>query len=192
VLTKYLELGVDDLVSKEACGLDVVECIESRTSIRSFKPDPIDDSTLNEALRVANLAPSAGNLQARDFIVVKNVHTKKLLTAAAYNQDFVKSAPAVIVVCANLDRIAHYGDRGRTLYCLQDAAAAIQNMMLFLHSKGIGSVWVGAFDERRAAEAVEVPEHIRPVAIVPVGYPTTGGIRRPRLLGEQIVHWEKW
>jgi nitroreductase len=191
-LTKYLELGVDDPVSEEVSGLDVVECIESRTSIRSFKPDPVDDITLDEALRVANLAPSAGNLQARDFVVVKNIHTKKALSKAAYDQDFVKSAPAVIVVCANLDRIGHYGERGRTLYCIQDAAAAIQNMMLFLHSKGIGSVWVGAFDERRAAEAVGVPEHIRPVAIVPVGYPATMGIRRPRLPREQIVHREKW
>lgn len=172
--------------------MDVVECIESRTSIRSFKPDPIDDSTLNEALRVANLAPSAGNLQARDFIIVKNIHAKKALSAAAYNQDFVKSAPAVIVVCANLDRIGHYGDRGRTLYCLQDAAAAIQNMMLYLHSKGIGSVWVGAFDERKAADSLGLPEHARPVAIVPIGYPAETGVRRKRLQQSQIVHKEKW
>ncbi|MBU0685228.1 MAG: nitroreductase family protein [Thermoplasmatota archaeon] len=172
--------------------MDVVECIESRTSIRSFKPDPIDDLTLNEALRVANLAPSAGNLQARDFVVVKSIHTRKALSEAAYNQDFVKSAPAVIVVCANLDRIGHYGDRGRTLYCIQDAAAAVQNMMLFLHSKGIGSVWVGAFDEEKAAEALGLPEHARPVAIVPIGYPAETGVRRRRLLQSQIVHMEKW
>jgi nitroreductase len=179
-------------VPKEAVGLDVVECIESRTSIRSFKPDPVDDLVLDEALRVANLAPSAGNLQARDFVVVKNVHSKKALSKAAYDQDFIKAAPAVIVVCANLDRIGHYGDRGRTLYCLQDAAAAIQNMMLYLHSRGIGSVWVGAFDERGVAEAVDLPKHILPVAIVPVGFPATRGIRRPRLPPEHIVHREKW
>ena len=172
--------------------MDVVECIESRTSIRSFKPDPVDDLTLDEALRVANLAPSAGNLQARDFVVVKNIHTKKALSEAAYNQDFIKSAPTVIVVCANLDRIGHYEDRGRTLYCIQDAAAAIQNMMLFLHSKGIGSVWVGAFDERKAAEALGLPEHARPVAIVPIGYPAERGVRRRRLSQSQIVHMERW
>jgi nitroreductase len=172
--------------------LDVVECIESRTSIRSFKPDPVDDLTLDEALRVANLAPSAGNLQARDFVVVKNIRTRKALSIAAYNQDFVKSAPAVVVVCANLDRIKHYGDRGRTLYCIQDAAAAIQNMLLFLHSKGIGSVWVGAFDERKAAEALVLPEHARPVAIIPIGYPAEIGVKRKRLLQSQIVHMEKW
>jgi nitroreductase len=172
--------------------LDVVECIESRTSIRSFKPDPVDDLMLDEALRAANLAPSAGNLQARDFVVVKNIHTKKALAKAAYDQDFVRSAPAVIVVCANLDRIDHYGDRGRTLYCLQDTAAAIQNMLLFLHSKGIGSVWVGAFDEGKAVEALGLPEHARPVAIVPIGYPAERGVRRRRLSQSRIVHMEKW
>lgn len=172
--------------------MDVVECIEGRTSIRSFKPDPVDDLTLDEALRVANLAPSAGNLQARDFVIVKNIHTKKALSKAAYDQDFVKSAPAVIVVCANLERIGHYGDRGETLYCIQDAAAAIQNMMLFLHSKGIGSVWVGAFDEKKASEALGLPKLARPVAIVPIGYQAERGVRRRRLPQSQIVHMEKW
>lgn len=179
-------------MQKETRKMDIVECIEGRTSIRSFKPDPVDELVLDEALRVANLAPSAGNLQSRDFVVVKNVHTKKALSAAAYNQDFVRSAPAVIVVCANLERVSHYGDRGRTLYCLQDSAAAIQNMMLFLHSKGLGTVWVGAFDERRAAEALGLPEFARPVAIVPIGYPLESGVRRKRLSQSQIVHMEKW
>jgi nitroreductase len=191
-LTKYLELGVDDPLPKGEYDLDVGDCIESRVSIRSFKPDPVDDLLLDAALRVANLAPSAGNLQARDFVVVKNIQTKKALAKAAYNQDFVKSAPAVVVVCANLDRIGHYGDRGRTLYCLQDAAAAIQNMMLFLHSKGIGSVWVGAFDEGKAAEALGLPKHARPVAMIPIGYPAEKGVKRKRLLQSQIVHMEKW
>jgi nitroreductase len=75
---------------------------------------------------------------------------------------------------------------------LQDAAAAIQNMMLFLHSKGIGSVWVGAFDEEKAAEALGLPKHARPVAMIPIGYPAEKGVKRKRLLQSQIVHMEKW
>lgn len=172
--------------------MDIVECIEGRTSIRDFGPDPVDDETVKEALRMANLAPSAGNLQARDFVVVRNAHTRKALAEAAYGQDFIRTAPVVVVCCANLERIGHYGARGRSLYCLQDVAAAIQNMSLYLHDKGLGSVWVGAFDEERARAAVGVPPHVRPVALVPFGYPAEKGVHRRRLSLDSLVHWEKW
>ena len=172
--------------------MEVKDCIEGRTSIRVFKPDPVPEEIVDEGLRLANLAPSAGNLQARDFIVVRNHATKKRLMEAAFGQDFIETAPVVVVFCANLDRIAHYGDRGRTLYCLQDVAAAIQNMALYLHSRGLGSVWVGAFDEGRAAAALGVPAHVRPVAMLPVGYPAEKGVHRRRLPLPELVHRESW
>ena len=172
--------------------MDIADCIEKRTSIRVFTQDPIDDSLLSEALRLANLAPSAGNLQARDFVIVRDLATKKKLTEAAFRQDFIHKAPAVIVFCANLDRIAHYGPRGRDLYCLQDVAAAIENFMLYLTSKGLGSVWVGAFDEHKASEALSLPPSVRPVAIVPVGRPAETGIRRRRLPLDALVHRDRW
>jgi nitroreductase len=172
--------------------MEATICLEGRTSVRDFKPDPVDDDIVDEALRIANLAPSAGNLQARDFVVVKNAATKKALSLAAYGQDFIRTAPVVIVCCANLERIGHYGERGRTLYCLQDVAAAVENMALYLHSQGLGSVWVGAFDEGRASEILSLPGHARPVAIVPIGYPAGGRARRSRLDQSEIVHREKW
>ena len=172
--------------------MDVADAIEGRTSIRVFKDEPIDDETVQEALRLANLAPSAGNLQARDFIVVRNHRTKKLLMKAALGQDFVEAAPVVVVFCANLERIAHYGERGRRLYCLQDVAAAVQNAMLYLHSKGLGSVWVGAFDEDQAAAALNLPSHVRPVAMLPIGYPAERGVHRNRLPLSELVHRESW
>ncbi len=172
--------------------MNLQECIEGRTSIRVFKPDPVDDEIIEEGLRLANLAPSAGNLQARDFIVVRNRAVKTRLMEAAYGQDFVESAPVVVVFCANLDRISHYGERGRELYCLQDVAAAVQNMTLYLHSKGLGSVWVGAFDEGKAAEILGVPSSIRPVAMLPIGYPAEKGVRRRRLPLSEQLHRERW
>jgi len=172
--------------------MDVEACIEGRRSIREFKPDPIDDSMISEALRMANLAPSAGNLQARDFIVVKDPKIKAELASAALDQDFVRTAPVVIAVCVNLQRIGHYGERGRTLYSIQDSAAAIENMILFLHSKGIGSVWVGAFDESKVRKILQIPSEARPVALVPIGLPAESGSRTRRLPLERIVHTEKW
>ncbi|MGB2581626.1 MAG: nitroreductase family protein [Thermoplasmata archaeon] len=172
--------------------MDIKECIEGRTSVRVFKPDPVTDEVVDEGLRMANLAPSAGNLQARDFIIVRNHGVKKRLMDAAYGQDFVETVPVVVVFCANLERVSHYGDRGRTLYCLQDVAAAIQNMTLYLHGKGLGSVWVGAFDEKKAAEILGVPAHIRPVAMLPIGYPAEKGVHRQRLPLSEQVHRERW
>jgi len=172
--------------------MDIVDCIEQRTSIRVFNTEPIEDSVLAEALRLANLAPSAGNLQARDFVIVRDVGVKRELMEAAYHQDFIRSAPVVLVFCANLERIAHYGARGRELYCIQDVAASIENVMLYLTSKGFGSVWVGAFDERRAAKALSLPPNVRPVAIVPIGRAAEPGVRRKRLPQETLVHRDRW
>jgi len=172
--------------------VDVEECIATRRSIRSFKADPVDDEIIEVALRLANQAPSAGNLQARDFVIVRSAHTRKLLSEAAQNQDFVRTAPVVVVCCANLQRIASYGKRGTTLYCLQDVAAAIENMMLYLNSRGLGTVWVGAFDEGKVREIMALPEHARPVALVPIGYPAGKGMSRTRLPRGSFVHDEKW
>ena len=172
--------------------MDITTCLEGRTSVRDFKADPVNDEVVTEALRMANLAPSAGNLQARDFIVVKNSATKKALAAAAFRQDFIRTAPVVIVCCANLKRIEHYGDRGLALYCLQDVASAIENMMLYLFGEGLGAVWVGAFDEAKVVDVLSLPKHARPVAIVPIGYPAGERVRRRRLRPDEIVHWERW
>lgn len=172
--------------------MEVADCIEGRTSVRVYKPDPVSEEIVNEGLRLANLAPSAGNLQARDFIVVRDAAVKKDLMRAAYAQEFIRTAPVVVVFCANLERIAHYGERGRELYCLQDAAAAVQNFSLYLHSKGLGSVWVGAFDEAKAAAVLGTPDHVRPVAIVPVGYPAEKGLKRKRLPTQELVHRDRW
>ncbi len=172
--------------------MDVEECIATRRSIRSFKTDPVEDDIVEVALRLANQAPSAGNLQSRDFVIVKSAHTRKLLSEAAMNQDFVRTAPVVVVCCANLERIASYGKRGSTLYCLQDVAAAIENIMLYVHSKGLGTVWVGAFDEGKVREIMGLPEHARPVALLPIGYPSGKGMVRTRLPREKFVHDEKW
>ncbi len=172
--------------------MDVVECIEGRTSIRVFRPEPVDDKVVDEALRLANLAPSAGNLQSRDFVVVRDVGVKKALMHAAYFQEFVRTAPVVVVFCANMERVAHYGERGRDLYALQDVAAAVQNFCLYLHSEGVGSVWVGAFDEAKAAAALGTPSHVRPVAIVPIGFPAEKGVRRKRMPSADLVHRDRW
>ena len=105
----------------------------------------------------------------------------KARLAAAAHQEFVAEAPVVIVVCAVPGESARrYGERGRSLYSLQDTAAATQNILLAAAELGLGSCWVGAFEERAAATALGLPPAWRPVALVPVGHPLETAAARER------------
>jgi nitroreductase len=151
--------------------MDLLDAVKGRRSIRRFKDTPLPSpflSTLEESLLEA---PSAGNLQSRRFYFVFRDETRRRIAKAAYNQDFIQEAPLAVVCCANLKIVDHYGERGRSLYCLQDVAASVQNLMLVAYSLGLGTVWVGSFDEKEVGKILNLPDTIRPVAIVPVGYP---------------------
>ena len=172
--------------------MDVVTAIEERHSVRAFTGEDVPMDVIMETLRVGNLAPSAGNLQARDFIIVRDKEMKKKLTKAAFGQRFIDESSVVIVICSNLNRIRNYGERGASLYTIQDTAAAIENMMLYLVSKGFGSCWVGAFDEKEVGRLMELPDCARAVAMIPIGKPKESGRTPPRLELDTIVHTEKW
>jgi nitroreductase len=132
----------------------------------------VPPETIERLLGAAIAAPSAGNCQPWHFIVVRDPETKRGLAEAAYGQRFVAQAPVVILVCADPGRSAsRYGRRGSELYCLQDTAAATENILLGVTALGLGACWVGAFDERAAATVLELPSHLRPVAMIPIGHP---------------------
>ncbi len=134
---------------------------EKRRSVRSFKDKDIPKKDIKEIIEIGHMAPSAGNRQARDFIVIKDEKKKKGLAKSAYGQSFIAEVPWVIVVCANEERSAErYGDRGRKLYSIQDATAAVQNMLLAVVDKGYGTVWVGAFEEEKVTEQLDIPEGV--------------------------------
>ncbi len=171
----------------------IPDIIRDRKSIRAFTAQEISDAEAETLVESACLAPSAGNLQPWEFVVVREPGVKRRLVSAAHGQSFISKAPVVFVVCAVPGRSASgYGSRGRGLYCLQDTAAAIQNLLLTAIANGLGSCWIGAFDEGRTAEALGLPEGVRPVAIVPVGYPAESPRHRPRRPVKQVTHWDKW
>jgi len=124
--------------------------------------------------------------------VVRNPETKRLIAEAALEQMFIATAPVVIVVCANYPRSMRiYGERGK-LYAEQDATAAVENILLAAHALGLGAVWVGAFHERAISKILEIPEYVRPIAIIPVGWPAEKPGRRSRYPVQELTHWEKW
>ncbi|UCF07860.1 MAG: nitroreductase family protein [Thermoplasmata archaeon] len=172
--------------------MELAKAIKSRRSIRSFTPDVVDDSVIRKIIEFGNLAPSAGNLQPRDFIVVKDKNIKFKLAQAALDQHFVYEAPVVIVVCANLQRAAPYGSRGKELYCIQDSAAAAENMLLAIVDFGLASCWVGAFNEKAVSEVLGLPSHVRPVALLPVGHPKEQVKSSYRINLTELIHWDSW
>ena len=171
--------------------MDAIGVINSRTSVREYKPDPIEDGVLREIMAAAIQAPSSGNVQDWEFVVVKTPEGRNALAEAAFNQGFVSTAPCVIVVCSDLDRIEKaYGSRGRSLYSIQNTSAAIQNMMLAACEKGLGTCWIGAFDEEAVKEAVILPANVRPVALITLGYPVEKPSKSKRRPLDNVLHWE--
>jgi len=173
--------------------MDVLEAIKGRRSIRAFKSQAVSTEIVERLIDAARWAPSAGNIQPWEFIIVRNPEIKRNLAKAALNQSFIEEAPVVIVVCADEIRSSQgYGVRGKTLYCIQDTAAATQNIHLAAYSLGLGTCWVGAFNEEEARKILEIPEGVRPVAIIPVGYPAEKPSARNRRPLNQIIHYEKF
>lgn len=168
-----------------------MDAIRGRTSVREYKPDPVPDDVLKEIIEAAMLAPSSGNVQDWEFVVVKTPEGRNALAAAAFNQSFVTHAPCVIVVCTDLDRITKaYGERGRSLYSIQNTSAAVQNLMLAAWDKGLGTCWIGAFDEEAVREAVILPADARPLALITLGYPAGKPIKSRRRPLDDVLHWE--
>jgi len=171
--------------------MNVLEAIKGRRSIRAFKNQGVPAEIVEELIDAARWAPSAGNIQPWEFIIVRKPRIKRRLVETALGQMFIEEASVVIVVCADEERSSQgYGVRGKTLYCIQDTAAAMQNIHLTAYSLGLGTCWVGAFREEETRKILKIPRGMRPVAIIPVGYPAEAPTARMRKSTSQIVHYE--
>jgi nitroreductase len=173
-------------------GLDFFEVIDRRFSVRSFQSTAVEDATLQTILEAVNNAPSAGNLQAFEVVVIRDAERKRQLAKAALDQSFIAQASLALVFLANPDRNrAKYGLRGAELYSMQDATIACAYAQLAATASGLGACWVGAFHEDEVREIVGAPAAWRPVAILPIGVPTeAAGVRERRDLGD-LVHEEQ-
>lgn len=173
--------------------MDLFEAIKSRRSVRAFTREDISKEDIEKLIDAGRCAPSAGNIQPWEFIVVRKSETKRGLAIAALDQTFIEQAPVVVVVCANQPRSARgYGARGVHLYCLQDTAAATQNILLAACALRLATCWVGAFREEEARRTLSLPEEVRPVAIIPVGHPAEKPMARSRRTLNEIIHYETY
>ena len=169
--------------------MDILKAIKERRSIRNFQKKDIPQKIVDKLIDALICAPSAGNLQARKFFFVKDAKLKEEIAAAALNQDFIAESPLVIVGCTDSRISGRYGERGVYLYSIQDVAASIMGMMLVAHESGLGTVWVGAFREEEVFDLLNLPRNLRPVSIVPVGYPVKIPSPPPRVSPKEAVEF---
>jgi nitroreductase len=171
--------------------MDVFEAIKNRRSIRQFADKVVSEEMVDVLVEAARLAPTAKNAQAYQLVIVRQAEKKQLLSKAAFGQIQVQTASVVFVVCADLRRaMDSCGDRGCSLYCLQDTAAVTQNILLTACSLGLGTCWIGAFDEGVVKQVINAPEDMRPVVMIPVGYSAESPLRRSRRVSCEFVHQE--
>ncbi len=170
--------------------MEAMECITGRSSIRAYSEDAIPKDAIGRMVSAACSAPSAGNAQDWEFIAVTDPPLKRKLSEASMGQKAVLNAPLVIVVCSDLDRISSYGERGTSLYSIQDTAAAAENLMLAAWDMGIGSCWIGGFNEQAVKEALVIPTSVRPLALITLGYPLASPKKPARK--HRGIHWDRW
>jgi nitroreductase len=164
----------------------------SRSSVREYDDEPLAQEDISYILKCAGTAPSAGNLEAWDVIVVTDETTRGALAEAAFSQEHVERAPAIFVVCSKYVRsMSRYGERG-ILYGLEDAIIAGTYMMLAAHAKNLQSCWTGAFDDDDVREILGLPQHIRPVCLLAVGKGHAPAQHTDRMGIGEHVHRETW
>jgi nitroreductase len=166
--------------------------LDSRSSVRQYSDEPVTNEEITYLLDCAITAPSAGNLEAWDVVMVRDMTIKEELSDAALGQPHVREARVVLVLCANYVRsMSRYGERG-ILYAVQDATIACTYLMLASHAIRLRSCWVGAFDEEGIKSALGLPTHVRPVALLCIG---KGGLppeQTGRMAAAEHLHYEAW
>ncbi|MBF4474724.1 nitroreductase family protein [Methanobacterium formicicum] len=169
--------------------MDVFEAVTQRKSIRKYKDKEIEKEKLIKVLESARIAPSASNRQEWKFIVVKDENTRSRLVSAAHYQKFVGQAPVTIVACSTeSERIMPCGQHAYTV----DLSIAVSFMMLEATELGLGTCWLGAFDEEAVKEILGIPSDIRVPAMFTLGYADENPVARPRKALKDIVSHEKY
>lgn len=173
--------------------MELFEAIIGRRSIRKFTEQPIEFEKLMIMLDAARYAPSSGNLQNWKFILVTEKDKIRKMFDYCMQQDVFNTAQAAIIVCAEADYAEKfYGLRGKRIYSIQNCASAIQNMLLTAYDLGLGTVWIGGFDEDAVMQNFDIPEDVRPQAIILVGYSAEEPEPKEMKPLQDKVYFNKW
>lgn len=170
--------------------MDIYELIGKRKSVRAYLDKAVGDGVLNRILEGARMAPSASNRQEWRFVVVRDGERRAKLAAAANQQKFISQAPIVLVCCAETDE--HVMSCGQACYPI-DVAIAIDHITLCAAAEGLGTCWIGAFDEAKVKEILGIPAAIRVVELLPLGYPEDPSpAAKSRKPMDELIRYESW
>lgn len=163
--------------------------IYNRKSIRKYTNEEVSDDQVKDLLKAAMAAPSAGNAQPWDFIVVRNKDTfEEIMKISKYSTP-LKTASVAIIVCGNKDKEKFPG------YWVQDCSAATENLLLRAEEIGLGGVWLGIYPEEGRVNGLKklfnLPETITPLAVISIGYPDENRAATDRF-NEDNIHFETW
>lgn len=172
--------------------MDVFEAIQKRKSVRSYKPKPVPVDILRKVLEAARLAPSAGNNQPWHFIVVTDPDKRRKIARGCRFGRFLAESPVVIVGCGD--------QRASPRWYAIDTCIAMENLVLAATGEGLGTCWIGLFNEKEIREMLKIPSHLKVVALLALGYPREKTdilaklthLIRPKKKLKKIVHFEEY
>jgi len=168
--------------------MDVLEAIRTRRSVRKFKQVQIQEKDLREILAAAQQAPSAGNRQPWRFVVVRDQDTKRRLASAANNQAWMGDAGAIVAALAMPKDSPEVSPK----WAERDVMTAVEHIVLASWSLGYGSCWVGAFDESKVKDLLNIPENMTVMILLPIGVPDQRPEARSRKAISEIFSHEKY
>jgi len=169
--------------------MNVHDAIRSRYSVRAYQDRPVEQDKLLAVLEAARLAPSGSNRQPWKFVVVRDAQTRQALMAACGGQKFVGQAPVVIAAVGIMpDRVMKCQVPGDPV----DVAIAIDHMTLAAVELGLGTCWVGAFDQDAVRQALGIPDSAKVIEVLALGYPADTPRPKARKAMDEVVCWEKW
>jgi nitroreductase len=173
--------------------MHTIDIIQKRRSVRKFKDKEVPWDNIVNILNCALNNPIAGNVWNVKFIVARDPGNRKAIAEACHNQHWISRAPAVIAVVAEPEhQKRHYGTRGEKLYTIQNAAACAMSMIIAAESLGLGTCWVGAFDEDKLRGVLGLPEQVNVHVILAIGFPDETPKKPLKPWIKTVTYLEKW
>lgn len=173
--------------------MDVFQVIRDRRSIRKYQDTPVEDAKIEQVLDAARLAPSWKNMQCWRFLVLREQADRTKLLAAIPDDNpgkkAIAAAPVVIIVCADP---AESDVENGIEYYIADTAIAFEHLCLTAHALGLGTCWMGWYNEEQIKSAFNIPDSIRIVGLTPLGYPNQEPKPRPRKELADIAFYDIW
>ena len=169
--------------------MDFTEVIKSRRSIRKFTTEPVPEDMIHRILEAGRMSPSWANKQGVRYIVVRDSEKMGKLREAI-GQKWTKTAPVFIVVCINPRKSGK--NKNDLEYFMVDAAIGLTQLMLAATNEGLGTCWIGWFDEEAIQDILEIPKKVRVIGLTPLGFPDYTPKPQQRLALEEIVFEEKY